>query len=324
MNFIKNINYFFSLRNLIGILISAVCIYWSFKSFDSNIFINQIKSINLYLFTLASSLLILTVLIRSFRWLLFFNSQESEKLKIFDLFKNQMIGYFGNNIFPLRLGDLLRVAKMSKVTSMDQSYLLGTIVAERIIDILSLVLFLFLCLPFIWNNELIVIAFSNWNLIDINNFYIYMTIILFVLLIGYFLFKSNSLINWELFASAFYNINDRKKIFKIIILSSMIWAIYLLNIMIISNSMNGVHGFAILESLLLLVFITFSIVILPSAPGTIGTFQAAVVFIMTSSLFSYDKSTALSFSIILHAYSYITYSLVGGFFFLKSNIELNK
>ena len=144
MNFIKKINYFFSLRNLLGLLISGLCIYWSFKNFDSNIFINQIKSIDLYLFMLASLLLILTVLIRSFRWLLFFNNEESEKLKIYDLFKNQMIGYFGNNIFPLRLGDLLRVSKMSKVTSMGQSYLLGTVVAERIIDILSLILFLFL------------------------------------------------------------------------------------------------------------------------------------------------------------------------------------
>tara|TARA_B000000477_G_C5973245_1_gene177341 strand:- start:4 stop:642 length:639 start_codon:yes stop_codon:yes gene_type:complete len=211
---------------------------------------------------------------------------------------------------------------MSKVTSMGQSYLLGTVVAERIIDILSLILFLFLFSPFIWNHELITSAFSNLNLSGINNFYFYIIIVVFLLLGSYFLFKNNRLIDWHLFMSAFSNIRGYKKIFKIIILSSMIWMIYLLNIIIISNSMEGIHSFSILDSLLLLVFITFSIVILPSAPGTIGTFQAAVVFIMTSSFFNYDKSTALSFSIILHAYSYITYSLLGGFFFLKSNVEL--
>ena len=110
MNILKNINYFFSPKNLLGLLISGLCIYWSFRNFDSDIFINQIKSINIYLFVFAALLLILTVFIRSFRWLLFFNSEESKKLKLFDLFKNQMIGYFGNNIFPLRLGDLLRVS----------------------------------------------------------------------------------------------------------------------------------------------------------------------------------------------------------------------
>lgn len=324
MNILKNINYFFSPKNLLGIFISGLCVYWSFRNFDSDIFINQIKSINIYLFVFAALLLILTVFIRSFRWLLFFNSEESKKLKLFDLFKNQMIGYFGNNIFPLRLGDLLRVSKMSRATSMLPSYLLGTIVAERIIDILSLLLLLLLAFPFIWNHELIVDTFSNLQYIDLNNFYFYIFILLFLSLIIYFLFKNNKFIDWNSFILAFANIRGCKKIVKIIILSSLIWIIYLLNIIIISNSMTGISSFTILDSFLLLVFITFSIVVLPSVPGSIGTFQAAVIFIMTSSLFNYDKSTALSFSIVLHSYSYITYSFIGGYFFLRSNVELNK
>tara|TARA_Y100000994_G_C15684107_1_gene438948 strand:+ start:1113 stop:2087 length:975 start_codon:yes stop_codon:yes gene_type:complete len=324
MNILKNINYFFSPKNLLGIFVSGLCIYWSFRNFDSDIFINQIKSINIYLFVFAALLLILTVFIRSFRWLLFFNSEESKKLKLFDLFKNQMIGYFGNNIFPLRLGDLLRVSKMSRATSMLPSYLLGTIVAERIIDILSLLLLLLLAFPFIWNHELIVDTFSNLQYIDLNNFYFYIFILLFLSLIIYFLFKNNKFIDWNSFILAFANIRGCKKIVKIIILSSLIWIIYLLNIIIISNSMTGISSFTILDSFLLLVFITFSIVVLPSVPGSIGTFQAAVIFIMTSSLFNYDKSTALSFSIVLHSYSYITYSFIGGYFFLRSNVELNK
>ncbi len=324
MNILKNINYFFSPKNLLGLLISGLCIYWSFRNFDSDIFINQIKSINIYLFVFAALLLILTVFIRSFRWLLFFNSEESKKLKLFDLFKNQMIGYFGNNIFPLRLGDLLRVSKMSRATSMLPSYLLGTIVAERIIDILSLLLLLLLAFPFIWNHELIANTFLNFQYINLNNFYFYIFILLVLSLIIYFLFKNNKFIDWNSFISAFANIRGCKKIVKIIILSSLIWIIYLLNIIIISNSMTGISSFTILDSFLLLVFITFSIVVLPSVPGSIGTFQAAVIFIMTSSLFNYDKSTALSFSIVLHSYSYITYSFIGGYFFLRSNVELNK
>ena len=324
MNILKNINYFFSPKNLLGIFISGLCIYWSFRNFDSDIFISQIKSINIYLFVFAALLLILTVFIRSFRWLLFFNSEESRKLKLFDLFKNQMIGYFGNNIFPLRLGDLLRVSKMSRATSMSPSYLLGTIVAERIIDILSLLLLLLLAFPFIWNHELIANTFSNLQYVDLNNFYFYIFILLFLSLIIYFLFKNNKFIDWSSFISAFANIRGCKKIVKIIILSSLIWIIYLLNIIIISNSMTGVSSFTISDSFLLLVFITFSIVVLPSVPGAIGTFQAAVIVIMTSSLFNYDKPTALSFSIVLHSYSYITYSFIGGYFFLRSNVELNK
>ena len=80
-------------------------------------------------------------------------------------------------------------------------------------------------------------------------------------------------------------------------------------------------------ALLLLAFMTL-IMILPSAPGTIGTFEASIILVMMSDLFGFiDPSVrsnpelykqayteAMSFSIILHAYSYITYSVIGGNF----------
>jgi len=45
---------------------------------------------------------------------------------------------------------------------------------------------------------------------------------------------------------------------------------------------------------------------------------------MTSNLLGYKESEASSFAIILHAYSYITYSIIGGYFFLKSNLKLRQ
>lgn len=316
--------HFFSMKNLLGLIVSIVCIYWSFSSFNREVFVQHVKSINYYFFLLASLLLIFTVFIRSIRWYLFFSDDESKKIHLFALFKNEMIGYFGNNIFPLRLGDLLRVSKLSKVINLSQSYLLGTIVLERIIDIFSLLLLCLLFLPFFWGHELIFKLISEINLINFNTIYLYVVVVVIILLMMYFFVKKSNIIDLSLFISAFSNINNYKKFFMVILLSLFIWIIYLLNIIIISHSMINVGNLTILESFLLLFFITFSIVVLPSAPGTVGTFQAAVIFIMTSSLFNYDRVTALSFSIILHAYSYITYSLIGGYFFLKSNINLGK
>ena len=61
--------------------------------------------------------------------------------------------------------------------------------------------------------------------------------------------------------------------------------------------------------------------IIPSAPGMIGTFQVSVKYVMMSRLFGFDAQQSISFAIILHAYSYITYSVIGGYYFFKSNIE---
>jgi len=315
--------HFFSFKNLIGIFISIICVYWSLANFEFDNFLNHIKSINYYLFIFSALLLIFSVLIRSFRWLLFFSSEEMEKLKVLSLFKNEMIGYFGNNIFPLRLGDLLRVSKMSSETQMSQAYLLGSIIAERIIDIFSLIILLLLFLVFSWKNQMISDFFSEFNFINLADLSIYLLLLVLFILIIYFFTKNNKLFNWSLFVSAFSNIKGSKKIFKILLFSLSIWIIYLINIIIISHSIPGVKDFSIIEAMMILAFVTLSIVVVPSAPGSIGTFQAAVIFIMTSSLFGYEKSEAISFSIILHSYSYITYSIIGGYFFIKSNLKVD-
>lgn len=324
-NIYEFIKYFFSLKNILGFIISFICIYWSFSNFQFDNFIYHIKSIDYYLFILASLFLLISVLIRSIRWRLLFKDEEIKNLNLFELFKNEMIGYFGNNIFPLRLGDVLRASKISVNTKMNQSYLLGTIAAERILDIVSLfILFLFF-LIFFWNNPIIYTMLETLcNSIQIYNLFFYIFIFLVLFFIVYFIFlKNDNLFNWSLFKSAFLNIKGYGKISRIFFFSILIWCIYLLNIIIISHSMMGVNSLSVLDSFIILFFVTLSIIILPSAPGFIGTFQAAVIFVMTSNLFMYEQSEAMSFSIILHAYSYITYSMVGGYFFLKSNIKVN-
>ena len=322
----KLLDSFFSFKNIIGFIVSAICIYWSFFKFESGIFYKHISSIDYYLFVLASFLLILSVLIRSLRWILFFKDEESENLTLYQLFENQMIGYFANNILPLRLGDLLRVSKMSKVTGLSQSYLLGTIISERIIDIISLFLLSLIFLVFFYNDIEISSLTSQLNFITLFNaqIFIYIFILFLLLLLGYFIIKNTNWFNFKLFISAFLNVKGYVRILKILFFSFLIWGIYLLNIMVISQSVIGIESFSMIDSMLLLIFVTISIVLLPSGPGTIGTFQAAVIFIMTSDFFGYIDSEAVSFSIILHAYSYIAYSIVGGYFFLKSNFQLNQ
>ena len=91
-----------------------------------------------------------------------------------------------------------------------------------------------------------------------------------------------------------------------------------MNVTLISYSCG--YDFSIFQSVVLLVSITVAMII-PSAPGMIGTFEVAVTSVMLSDLFNFDSQDATSFSIILHAYSYISYSIIGGYYFFKSNIK---
>ena len=96
--YIETIKRLFPLKSILGLVVSIGCVYIIIDDFDFQLFIQDVKGINLYLFIFASIMLIVSVVIRSFRWRLFFKEEESRKIKIYQLFKNEMIGYFVNNI----------------------------------------------------------------------------------------------------------------------------------------------------------------------------------------------------------------------------------
>ena len=65
--------------------------------------------------------------------------ESIESIKINKLFSATMIGYFGNAVFPFRMGELLRAFALSKDTKIKTSTAFGSILLERVIDMLGLV-----------------------------------------------------------------------------------------------------------------------------------------------------------------------------------------
>ena len=59
---------------------------------------------------------------------------------------------------------------------------------------------------------------------------------------------------------------------------------------------------------------------IPSAPGMIGTFHAAVKYTMVD-LFAYSANDGNSFAILMHAYGYILFTSLGAYYFMKSQFH---
>ena len=59
---------------------------------------------NLILLLLASILLVISVLLRAIRWKFLLNVDTN----VMNLFSAQLIGYFVNNILPIRIGDIIK------------------------------------------------------------------------------------------------------------------------------------------------------------------------------------------------------------------------
>ena len=92
------------LKIFLSFIIGLIFIYYAIKDFNFNKFSEVIINANYTLICISSILLIFTVYLRAYRWRIFVKDDCSLNF----MYKAQLVGYFGNNILPLRLGEVLK------------------------------------------------------------------------------------------------------------------------------------------------------------------------------------------------------------------------
>jgi hypothetical protein len=85
----------------------------------------------------AGLLYALATLVRSERWhrILHLTGVQADRR---DSYALTTVGYMGNNVLPARAGEMLRVVLLSRRSGAGKRALLGTVVAERLLDALAL------------------------------------------------------------------------------------------------------------------------------------------------------------------------------------------
>ena len=302
----------------IGVVLSIVLLYLAFKDFNYSQFILSIKNIDSFKILLATLLLIFAVYLRALRWH-FIIQEKNLSTKI--LCKGQFIGYFINNVFPLRAGEFIKAYYVGNKTGKSKTIILGTVFLERLFDFLGLIFLMLVLL----NSNLLHIVFDNFT-------YIY--VILLILLIGLLLlfsFKRNFFkekIKTRLNDFIFNVVNgfSRIKIYNFmlsLLLTIIIWSVYILEVYLVQSAFNINLGFY--ESIFILLVSSISM-ILPAVPGNFGTFEGSVIY----SFYLFEKYNIgtyvddIGFSFILHLVSYIPYTIFGFIYFIQETKFLLK
>ena len=294
------------LKILFGGIVGIILIYYSIQDFNFYKFKKIISEVNLKLIFLSAAFLVFSVYIRALRWKILLSSECSTNF----LYKSQLIGYFGNNLLPLRLGELLRTYVVGENYNMSKSRVFGSIVLERILDM------------FITGIFILFILFFNSNfLYDINIILFYgLFFIVGIGTIGIILaykkieFSSKNsnkilLIIHDIY-KGFANLNSSNIIY-ISIFTIIIWTIYLLQVYLMQYAFS--LNLSINQTLILLVISTAAISI-PALPGNFGTFEGSVVY----SLSLFNIIDNFGFAFILHFISFIPYTLLGLFYTLEN------
>lgn len=132
---------------LLGLTISALALYLALRGIKWGEVASALKEAN-YLFLLPAAVALATVFAcRTWRWRLLFYPLAKPRLS--NLFGTITVAYLVNNILPFQLGDLARAYLLGELEGIRKSRTLSTVVVERMIDILTLVLLLLLLIPFI-------------------------------------------------------------------------------------------------------------------------------------------------------------------------------
>lgn len=119
-----------------GLAISAVCVWLSMREVDLARVTASLRNANYLGFVAVMVITIFAFWIRAIRWRHFVRSEQH--LSTGSLFSATMIGFMANNVLPFRLGEFVRPWVLARREKMSKSMLLATIVVERAIDMLTL------------------------------------------------------------------------------------------------------------------------------------------------------------------------------------------
>ena len=127
-----------SLKIIFGLLISFGFLFLAFRQLDFQQMKQAFSLANYWLLIPSLVIIFSSHWLRSLRWQFLLNPVK--KIPVGNLFSALLIGYAANTILPAHLGEILRAYVIGRKREISVSSALATIVVERIIDVLSIVL----------------------------------------------------------------------------------------------------------------------------------------------------------------------------------------
>jgi len=132
-----------SLKYIIGLLVAVSLLWYVFKDWDFEDLLIRFKQVNYWWVLLSIFLSLISHAIRAYRWNLILHPLGYNELTTFRTFLAVMIGYLANLMAP-RIGEVTRCGILKKTDGVNMSVSLGSVVAERIVDLLGLMVIILL------------------------------------------------------------------------------------------------------------------------------------------------------------------------------------
>jgi uncharacterized membrane protein YbhN (UPF0104 family) len=307
-----------AINTILFLGIGAFLFYWAIGKEDTSQLFSEMRKANMWWIALSMLCGVLSHFARGLRWNLLLTPM-GYKAGVWSSFHAVILGYLVNMALP-RVGEITRPAVLSKVENIPFNKLVGTVVIERVVDMLITILIA------------VSIFFIQFDTIADYLTGLFGSLSSVVALIGVFLAYKyrNFFYNLPIIEKfkgfiegvfdgikAIFNL-DQKGLF--IFYSLFIWVMYFCMPFFVLYALPGTAHLGVSAGLTVLLFGTAAMIV--PVPGGVGTFEVMVPAALA--LYGIDSLLANSYTLITHAIQFIVVLGVGVFSVLYFVVKTQK
>jgi hypothetical protein len=312
-------------RPWVGLSVSVACIALVLHDVQMQELWERLQEATVGHVVLGLTFFIGALLIKAKRWQVLLSAIEP--ISLTQSFKYLMIGRLGSNLLPFRAGDALRLVLLGRKRALSKSAILATVVVEQLVDILSLVVFLFILLLSM-NIPLIVkkgaglsasIAaagvFGLWFLARHPGISIKLQRLIPQPVPERIRNKTAALV--DSFIDGLRSLRSFKQLSGIAGWSILSWTLVAISVAFFLRAVSLHRPWYVS---LLIVVVTNLGGIIPASPGSMGTFHFLVAFSL--SLLSVDKEASLGFALIYHETVFLIVTGIGALCLWREGLSI--
>jgi uncharacterized protein (TIRG00374 family) len=315
----------------LGVIISLIFLYVALRGLRLDELGKAFKQANYWWVVPGVIVYFIRVWATAWRWHYLLKPLKS--IPTSKLFPTVAIGYFGNNILPARIGEVLRAIVLKKDENVPISASLATIIVERVFDGVVMLGFVFLNLP-----ELAKLTSSSGFIGDIRTLAVigtgaFISALLVFLAGAMFPERTLSIVERvtrrlpERYREKILGLSDRflgglaalrspRGVLMVFVTSVVIWLLETGKYWFVMHAFPFKVSFF---TLMLMNGIVNLATTIPSAPGYVGTFDAPGIAVLQA--YNVPKATAAAYTLALHLALWFPITALGGYYMLKKGIN---
>lgn len=323
-----------ALKYAASVFLTLFFLYFAFRGTDLGKLWDILEHANYWWALALLPILLVSHLFRAWRWGYLLRPIKRD-IRFRNLFSAMSVGYMVNNILP-KVGEVVRPHAIGKLEGISRSAAFGTLMVERIFDILSFLIMIAL-IPLVYSGPLT----QSFPWLEATGIWVTAATLSCVALFTFLMLRRDvlmKLLNFftrhlsarrakavedisHSFLDGFLFLKEPRHYLPIVILSVLVWGLYVVMMYLpfYAFGMTEKYGLDIRSAMV--VQAISSIGYMAPTPGSTGPYHYFTVQCLTK-LYGVDSELALSYATVTHAIGYLAMTILGIYYFWVDKLHL--